>query len=174
MQILVHKRSNIEEPPCNNRCKNVDRIERGQLVFIPSRIRVGGWSERNIVVGTTLAPVYFPTIFTTVPVSVALPSPRGDFPSVLVDVVWSREGSYPVVVGVSDSGTTRLLPSYRLLLFINGELVSPSFTFTYARLAITLNDARAISWGEEKQTLRTSDSKGDQPGIQPVAFLDDG
>lgn len=74
--VSLHKRSNIEEPSCNSRCKNVDRIERGQLVFIPSRIRVGGWSERNIVVGTTLAPVYFPTIFATVPVSVALPSPR--------------------------------------------------------------------------------------------------
>lgn len=88
--------------------------------------------------------------------------------------LWSREGSCPVVVGVSDSRTTRLLPSYRLLLFINGELVSPSFTFTYARLAITLNDARAISWGEKKQTLWTPDSKGDQHGILPVAFLDDG
>ncbi|KAK1117415.1 hypothetical protein K0M31_016619 [Melipona bicolor] len=43
--VSLHKRSNIEEPPCNSRYKNVDRIERGQLVFIPSRIRVGGWSE---------------------------------------------------------------------------------------------------------------------------------
>lgn len=42
----------------------------------------------------------------------SLPSPS----TTSVDVR-GREGLCPVVVGVSDSGTTRLLPSYRLLAF---------------------------------------------------------
>lgn len=132
----------IQETTVNK--QNVDRIERGQLVFILESIRVGGEPEGNTLVGVSVAPVYRPTEPPVISISVALPSPPMRFPKrwSLVNEVGKVR---PVVVGVSDSGTTRLLPSYRLLLFINGELASPSFTFTYARLAITLNDARAIS-----------------------------
>lgn len=85
-----------------------------------------------------------------------------------VEKVCVQSSSEFLIVGPRDS--CRLIVSW---LFINGELVPPSFTFTYARLAITLNDARAISWGEEKQTLWTYDYEGGQSGILLVAFLDD-
>lgn len=161
--------------PSNNRDRNVDRIQRGQLVFILERICVGG-GRRTIYIyiyigsgGETIAPVYSPTTSGIHSVSVA-PCPPHQPRALMYEVekVCVQSSSEFLIVGPRDS--CRLIVSW---LFINGELVSPSFTFTYARLAITLNDARAISWGEEKQTFWTYDYEGGQSGILLVAFLDD-
>lgn len=59
-----------------------------------------------------IVPVYSPTTAASLRLCRSLPSPS----TTSVDVR-GREGLCPVVVGVSDSGTTRLLPSYRLLAF---------------------------------------------------------
>lgn len=91
--------------------------------------------------GETIAPVYSPTTAAIHSVSVA-PCPPHQPRALMYEVekVCVQSSSEFLIVGPRDS--CRLIVSW---LFINGELVSPSFTFTYARLAITLNDARAIS-----------------------------
>lgn len=58
-------------------------------------------------------------------VSLAVPSPSsvlgGGGGDGSADIGRGRERSSPVVVGVSDSGTTRLLPSYRRRFFLSME-----------------------------------------------------
>lgn len=146
------KASNLVSNPSLRELVN---IERRRAVLISRGSRDPEVDQAGLRVGRgcrCLSPHQVPLSpwLTSPSVSLAVPSPSsvggGGGGDGSADIGRGRERSSPVVVGVSDSGTTRLLPSYRRrFFFINGELASPSSTFTHARLAITLHDARAVS-----------------------------
>lgn len=81
-------------------------MERGQLVLIPSRIRVGvRVGVTGFEVGEVVLPSLSPTSYETISILVA-PCPH-HFPGSVVVVERKVGKVLPVVVGVSDSWTTR-------------------------------------------------------------------
>lgn len=113
----------------------------------------GGYSRGSTWTpgGVRIAPVYSPTTSDLSSVSLTLPSPRR-FPE-----RWSPATEVgkvpPVVVGVSDSGTTRLLPSYRLsFLSMESSCHRLSRSRTHASRLRSTTHAR---YREEKRNRRT-------------------